>query len=70
MQLPRDPTDEPYLNLAIAVKASFLVTRDGDMLSLMQDDNFKSRYPSLAIIDPPAFLTHVRTAVAKELGYE
>jgi len=70
MQLPRDPTDEPYLNLAVAAQASFIVTRDGDMLSLMKDAAFRSGHPTLTIIEPPAFLTHVRTDVAKELGRE
>ena len=31
---PRDPGDEPYLNLAIAASADVLVTRDDDLLSL------------------------------------
>jgi len=35
-QYPRDPKDEPYLNLAMAVNANFLVTRDHDLLDLMQ----------------------------------
>jgi hypothetical protein len=68
MQLPRDPKDEPYLNLAIATKASFIVTRDNDMLSLMKDDEFRKAYPTLAIVDPDAFLSQVRAASAAEEG--
>jgi putative PIN family toxin of toxin-antitoxin system len=68
MQLPRDPADEPYLNLAIAMKVSFIVTRDPDMLSLMEDESFKTTYPTLSIIDPPAFLHHVRAEITREPG--
>ena len=39
--LPRDPDDEPYLNLAIAAGANCLVTRDRDMLDLMHDSAFQ-----------------------------
>lgn len=34
-KLPRDPKDEPYIDLAAAVEADFLVTTDKDMLDLM-----------------------------------
>jgi putative PIN family toxin of toxin-antitoxin system len=64
--LPRDPDDEPYLNLAIAKQASFLVSRDKDLLSLMNDDDFRKAYPGLTIIDPAASLTRVRTAVGED----
>ena len=36
-QLPRDPKDEKYSNLAIAANAQYLVTRDNDLLDLMKD---------------------------------
>jgi len=60
-ELPRDPGDEPYLNLAIETGARFLVTRDRDLLDLMRWDteegrNFQSRFPDLRILDPVAFL--------------
>jgi uncharacterized protein len=54
--LPRDPDDEPYLNLAIAVNADFLATRDNDMLDLMRDASFRAQYPTLTILDPVALL--------------
>jgi len=54
--LPRDPDDEPYLNLAIAVSADFLVTRDNDLLDLMKDADFHSRCPTLRILDPVSLL--------------
>jgi putative PIN family toxin of toxin-antitoxin system len=66
MQVARDPKDEPYLNLAIARHASFLVTRDKDLLDLMNDDSFRAAYPKLAIVDPVVFLKHVRSASENE----
>jgi putative PIN family toxin of toxin-antitoxin system len=54
--LARDPDDEPYLNLAIAAAADYLVTRDNDMLDLMQNAAFRSQYPTLTILDPVALL--------------
>ena len=68
--LRRDPSDEPYVNLAIATSAPFIVSRDADLLDLMKDDEFRRTHPRITILDPPAFLRHVRAEVAKELGYE
>jgi putative PIN family toxin of toxin-antitoxin system len=53
---PRDPDDEPYLNLAIAAGAKHLVSRDKDLLDLMNNPDFRSRFPDLTILDPVAFL--------------
>lgn len=56
---PRDPKDEKYLNLAVAAQAAYLVSRDNDLLDLMnagQEDTFRTRYPMIAILDPVAFL--------------
>lgn len=63
-ELPRDPDDEPYLNLAIEVEARFLVTRDRDLLDLMRWDteegrNFQSRFQQLRIVDPVTFLKEI-----------
>jgi len=60
-QFPRDPKDEPYINLAIAADARFLVSRDYDLLDLMRIDlpggaDFSQRFPDIRIIDPSAFL--------------
>jgi putative PIN family toxin of toxin-antitoxin system len=57
--LPRDPKDEPYLNLAVAAKAKYLVSRDRDLLDLMKDEGFRQRYPDLVILDPAAFLEEI-----------
>ncbi len=66
-ELPRDPDDEPYLNLAIEAGAQFLVTRDRDLLDLMSWDteegrNFQSRFRELKILDPVAFLKEIESA--------
>lgn len=53
---PRDPDDEPYVNLAIAAGARYLVSRDKDLLDLMKDADFRRRFATLAILDPAAFL--------------
>jgi putative PIN family toxin of toxin-antitoxin system len=62
---PRDPKDEPYINLAIAARADVIVTRDNDLLSLSTgaDDlgrDFRARYPLINVIDPVEFLRRVR----------
>ena len=64
--LSRDPKDEPYLQLALATQAPFIVSRDKDLLDLMKDEEFRKTYPELVIIDPAAFLKHVRAEIAKE----
>jgi len=53
---PRDPKDEPYINLAIVARASFIASYDKDLLDLMKDNDagyeFRRRYPMLRIIEP------------------
>lgn len=58
---PRDPSDEPYIDLAAAVQADFLVTRDKDLLSLATEHSieakqFRQRFPFLRIVSPVEFL--------------
>jgi putative PIN family toxin of toxin-antitoxin system len=58
---PRDPKDEPYLNLALACDADYLVSWDNDLLDLMTSTaseavDFRALCPHLAILTPPAFL--------------
>ena len=64
MELPRDPDDEPYLNLALEADAQFLVTRDRDLLDLMRSDtkegrDSQSRFPDLKIVDPVMFMKEI-----------
>jgi predicted nucleic acid-binding protein len=44
------------INLAIEVSATFLISRDKDLLDLIGDPDFRQRFPHLTILDPPAFL--------------
>ncbi len=60
----RDPNDEPYINLALTTRAQYLVTRDADLLDLMDQSieasrDFRFKYPFLKILDPPAFLREI-----------
>lgn len=57
----RDPDDAHYVNLALAATAKFVVSRDNDLLVLMdrsrtEGRDFQSRFPSLKIVDPKTFL--------------
>jgi uncharacterized protein len=57
----RDPKDEPYINLGVATKADYLVTRDNDLLDLMKWDTeegreFQQRFRFLKIVTPEGFL--------------
>ncbi len=63
--LPRDPKDEPLIDLAVAGNADFLVTwNERHLTYLMKQDTpegkeFVRRFPNLDIISPPQFLTHL-----------
>lgn len=52
----RDPEDEHLINLAIEAKADYLVSRDKDLLALMSDADFQTRYPKITVLDPLAFI--------------
>jgi len=64
-KLPRDPDDESYLNLALDCQASHLVTWNQRHLTYLMESSapeaieFRSRYPDLTILDPPAFLNAI-----------
>ncbi len=60
-ELLRDKKDEPYLNLAIEIKADFIVTWDRDLLDLMIDisvngKEFRQKSRPLKIVEPLEFL--------------
>ncbi|HEY0379442.1 MAG TPA: putative toxin-antitoxin system toxin component, PIN family [Pyrinomonadaceae bacterium] len=57
----RDPKDEKYINLAVESEASYLVSRDKDLLDLMtghtdECKDFRRRFRQLEIIGPVEFL--------------
>lgn len=61
---PRDPDDEPYVNLAIVARATYLVSRDNDLLDLARTHSaeaqaFRTRYPMLKIVDYIEFLVEL-----------
>lgn len=62
----RDPDDAHYVNLAIACDARLVISRDRDLLDLMEDANVDGRrlrqaYPDFKVLAPPAFLKMVET---------
>jgi putative PIN family toxin of toxin-antitoxin system len=63
--LQRDVDDEDYINLAVKVRADYLVSRDRDLLDLMTDytieaKEFRQRFRFLKVINPVEFLELVR----------
>ncbi len=55
-QYARDPDDEHVINLTLEVRARYLISRDRDLLDLMNDQAFRERFPDLSILEPDAFL--------------
>ena len=57
----RDPKDEKYINLAVAAKADFLVSRDKDLLDLttdvsIEEKRFRQKSKLLKVAEPIVFL--------------
>lgn len=62
----RDPDDAHYVNLALAADARLIVSRDRDLLDLMDPakpdaPQFLARFPLLRILDPVTFLREIET---------
>jgi putative PIN family toxin of toxin-antitoxin system len=60
----RDPDDAHYVNLALAADARLIVSRDRDLLDLMDSTRpeaaeFQRRYPALRILSPVELLREV-----------
>jgi putative PIN family toxin of toxin-antitoxin system len=63
--LPRDPKDEPYLNLACGAEAHYLVSRDADLLDLAVahgslGTELREKHPHLVILDPSSFISAIK----------
>jgi uncharacterized protein len=72
-QFGRDAKDEPYINLAIAARADYLVSRDNDILGLADasspdGERLRLQAPQLQILDPAAFLAEIRRALKKPIA--
>jgi putative PIN family toxin of toxin-antitoxin system len=72
-QFERDPKDEPYINLAIASRVSYLVSRDNDILDLADastpdGERLRNQAPDLRILDPVAFLVEIRRTLTAPAG--
>lgn len=66
VEYARDPDDDPILNLAIHVRADYLVARDKDLLDLANDRDFRLIYPFLKIVSPEAFLHELTVELTQE----
>jgi putative PIN family toxin of toxin-antitoxin system len=69
----RDPKDEPYINLEIAARAEFLVSRDRDILDLAKPDDadgarLRTIAPNIRIVAPGEFLDELRRREAAGSG--
>ncbi len=58
---PRDEDDEPYINLAVAASADYIISRDRDLLDLMTGHSdeckeFRQRFRPLCVVEPVEFL--------------
>jgi predicted nucleic acid-binding protein len=69
-RLPRDPKDEPFIDVAVAGGANYIVTWNSRHLTyLMKRDtaegkDFCSRFPAIQIVDPPTFINAIDAAHA------
>ena len=61
---PRDPDDADYVNLAVAAGAKYIVTRDNDLLDLMDASKpdaieFQPRFAEIRVVNPVTFLQEI-----------
>ena len=68
-EYPRDPKDEPFINLAIEVEADYLISRDNDLLDLMkwekeESREFQKQFRFLKVVSPEEFLRRMEQELA------
>lgn len=73
--LPRDVDDEEYINLAVEAKASYIVSRDNDLLYLMtgydiESKEFRQKTRPLKIVEPLEFLKIVEDRTKESLSVQ
>ena len=56
LKLPRDPTDDKYLNLVLAGKAEILITRDRDFEEIQNDRTLREAIGLAQTLTPEEFL--------------
>ncbi len=66
---PHDPDDSEYVNLALKVDASLIVSRDRHLLMLadtsrVEGQDFHARFPNLRIVDPVELLRELERTSA------
>lgn len=67
----RDPDDAHYVDLAVAAKASLIVSRDKDLLELRDETTetgrtFVVRFPELLVLTPPEALALIEREQKEE----
>lgn len=66
VEYARDPNDEFVINLAIHVKADYLVAQDKDLLDLGRSRDFRLLYPFVRIVDPVTFLQEIEQKLEQD----
>lgn len=71
---PRDPDDAHYINLALAADATYVVSRDKDLLDLRdgrtpEGRDFRSRFPALQIVEPQELLRALPPEEVRPAGF-
>ena len=69
IEYPRDPKDEPIVNLALTVRADYIVTRDRDLFDLGKSREFRLLFPYVQVLDPVEFVQTIdRIEQSEEMG--